>query len=127
MNYRLTITNTLHDSLWGISDLVNDLDKPLEECQSKIFDLLMEDYLAAIDGASFEIVEDDRRDDLQAQNEQLLAQLARLEEMEYALDAGNTERSKIDPEALRVWLHYVHTGERDMPGIGYLVTLEASE
>ena len=90
MNYRLTITNTLHDSLWGISDLVNDLDKPLEECQSKIFDLLMEDYLAAIDGASFEIVEDDRRDDLQAQNEQLLAQLARLEEMEYALDAGNT-------------------------------------
>lgn len=40
------------------------------------------------------------------------ASLLRLEEMEYALEAGNTARDDVPADVLKRWFSYVHTGNK---------------
>lgn len=53
----------------------------------------------------------------------LREQLCRLEEMVYAVDAGNTAREPVEADVLKTWFHYVQTGSRKLDGIGELAAL----
>ena len=51
--------------------------------------------------------------ELRAELASLREQFARLQDMEYAVEAGNTGREDVPADMLKAWFRYVHTGERE--------------
>lgn len=62
--------------------------------------------------------------ELHAELARLRGQLHRLEEMQYAVEAGNAAREPVGADELRAWFHYVHTGS---PVLRVNYGLEGSE
>ena len=56
---------------------------------------------------------EERAAEIGAELATLREQFARLQDMEYAVEAGNTEREDVPADVLKAWFRYVHTGERE--------------
>ena len=72
------------------------------------------DHVYSVNGKVESItISAERAAEIGAELATLREQFARLQDMEYAVEAGNTEREDVPADMLKAWFRYVHTGERE--------------